>query len=200
MLGELMKPYPRAERFLALCVLVVLVGAVAATIYVPLRSAHRHYDQAIADGLDRLGRYARTSALRTQVEAAAEKFQDVGDSEYLLHGETESLLAAELQTLVARLVESNHGKLISSQVPQITAPTPKGDDLTRVAISVQLNASAPVLQLALHAIENHKPYLFVDQLTVRSNQGRASRQQPGVEPEFTVQITISAFARIASKR
>lgn len=189
-----------ADRSLALILFLIAVTLAVAAVLLPVRAAHRHYDDAIAGGIDRMARYTRAASVRDDVNSAVEKYKGISDEEYLLHGGTESLLAAELQTLVTRLVEANNGKLISSQVPQITAPAVKGDDLTRAAISVQLNASAPTLQLTLHAIENHRPFLFVDQLVVRSPHGRSTRPQPGVEPEFNVQITVSAFARIGSVR
>ena len=118
---------------------------------------------------------------------------------FFLKATSPTLAAAELQGLVTKIIESHDGKILSSQ------SIPNKDDAKtatgRIAMSINLGASIVSLQLILRQIEVSEPYLFIDQLTIRANQGRAYRPVPGVQPEFSVQMTVSAYMpTVESKR
>jgi hypothetical protein len=59
---------------------------------------------------------------------------------------------------------------------------------------VQLTANVFALRKLLHAIENHTPFLFIDNLQVRTQVAPNHRASPGEEPQMYVQFEASGYA------
>jgi hypothetical protein len=113
--------------------------------------------------------------------------------QYYWKGNTPALVASDIQGTVTRIIEANNAKIFSSQT--LASPDDgKSTGPAKVSISVQLSAAIVPLQLILHAIEANQPYLFIDQLTVRSNSGRTYKPIPGVQPEYVVQLTVRGYS------
>lgn len=183
---------PGQSRLAAIALLLICAGALCAAIAFPAWWLHKRYDLAIEDATDHLQRYRRVAALRPTIEESIKEVEKKNARRFFLHGATGTLAAAELQRLVTQIIERQKGRVATTQVLPIKDEA-KAGTATKISISIQLNASAVPLQLILHALETNEPYLFVDQLTVRSSQGRTYRAVPGVQPEFAAQITVSAY-------
>lgn len=180
------------SRFAAILLLLVVIAVLAGAIALPTFWLHNRYDTAIEEASDRLGRYLRVAALRPTIDEAIQTTEKTDAQRFFLHGATSSLAAAELQRLVTQLVEKHKGRVATTQVlPQ--KEENKAGTAMKISVSVQFNASAVPLQLILHALEANEPYLFIDQVTVRSNHGRTYKAVPGVQPEFAAQMTVSAY-------
>jgi hypothetical protein len=180
------------SRFAAIGLLVLIVLLVSALVGFPAWKLHQHYDASIEDGSDKLLRYRRIGALRQEVNRSIQDVTELNAKQYYLKGSTRTLAEAELQSLVTRLAESHGCRIISSQVLPAKDDA-KTTDPGKVLLSIQLHAAIVQLQVLLHAIEVHKPYLFFDNLTIRAPQGRAYKPNPGVQPEFHVQITVAGY-------
>lgn len=184
---------PTQSKYAALALLVIALALLVAAIAWPILRLHQHYDTHIEEYSDHLARFQRVAASRPDIESALEAVQQKEGRKFYLLAATPTLAAAELQNLVTKIVESQQGRVISSQsLP--TKEDAKGSKTTKVTVSVQLAAAIVPLQLILHTIEVTEPYLFVDQATIRANQGRVYKPVPGVQPEVSVQLTVSAFA------
>ena len=184
---------PRQSRTLALVLLLLVVSAAVAAVAFPTWLLHKHYDSYLEDYTDRLKRYRRVAALRPAIETELKAVEARAGRQYYLKGASPASSAAELQGLVTGIIETNKGRITSSQ-----ALPAKEDGKTagpaKATISVQMNASIIPLLLILHTLETTQPYLFVDQLSVRANQGRTYRPVVAVEPEYVVQFRVSGFA------
>ena len=183
---------PAQSRLLAVVLLLLMIAALVAAVAVPAVLLHRHYDHYIDQYSDHLARYRRVAASRGDIEASLAEVEKRDPRRFFLKAHAPALAAAELQGSISRVVESHNGHMISSQI------MPAKDDgkaaaATRITLSTQFSAAIVPLQTILHDIEVHAPYLFVDQLTVRANQGRQFKPQPGVQPEYSIQLTVSAF-------
>lgn len=184
------------SRWAAIALLVLAIALVAALFALPTLWLHKRYDAYLEDYTDRLQRYRRIAALRPAIEAATvEVLRREGGKFYLL-APSQNLAAAELQSLVTRIVERHQGRVVSSQIHAGKDEGKAGEPL-KVSIQVQLAASTVPLQLILHAIETHVPYLFIEKATVTSRHGRTYRPEPGVQPQFDVQLTISGYVLAA---
>jgi general secretion pathway protein M len=181
------------SRLAAIGLLLFVLLLMATAIAVPTWWLHKRYDTKIDEFSDRLERYRRVEMLRPDIERSIVNIEKLEGQKYYLKGGTPTLITAELQGLLTRIIESNQGRMISSQV-QPVKDEHKTTEPAKVSVSVQLVASIVPLQLILNAIEGHTPYLFIDQLTVRANQGRGYKPVPGVQPEFSVQLTVSGFS------
>ena len=182
---------PARQRALAVGLLVVAVVVVLAAILGPVILLHRHYDAAIADISDKLHRYQRVAAQAPELRVALNAMQQRDARRFFLRNTATNLAGAELQELVKASIESNGGRITTSQN---TSPREDGR-FRQIGVNVQFFATTPALQKILLAIESHEPYLIVDNLTVRPlNAFRGFRPAPGQEPELNVQIDVGGWA------
>lgn len=184
---------PLQSRLLAALLALLALALLTAAVALPTLALHKRYDQFIDDYGDRLQRYRRVAALRPAIEEAIKGAEQRDSRKYYLKAGSPTLAAAELQGLVTRIVDINQGKIVSSQILPSKEEAKAAGPL-KVAISVQLGAAIIPLQMILHTLETAEPYLFIDQMTVRANQGRAYKPMPGVQPEYVVQLTVHAYA------
>jgi general secretion pathway protein M len=183
---------PTQSRLAALALLLLVIGLAIAIIALPTLKLHQHYDDAIDSLRDRLVRYRRVSAMRPAIEQITMEIGKRNPQRYYWKGTTPTLVAADMQGFVTRLIGTNSGKIVSSQ-PLPFKDEGKASAPAKIGVSVQMTASVVPLQLILYGIESGEPYLFVDQLAVRSNQGRAYKAIPGAQPEFSVQLTVHGY-------
>lgn len=113
---------------------------------------------------------------------------------------TPALAGAQLQREVQEIIRVSGARPVSAQV----LPPERDEAPPRVRLRVQLQGSTEQLFEVLYRIEEMRPFLFVDQLSVRSTP---PRPQPAVRPqlrrpgvpvaqggELTVRIDVFGFA------
>ena len=189
---------PQQSRILALLLLIAALMLVAAAIALPAWRLHQHYDHHIEEYADHLARYREIAARKPAIDEALKAVQGRNPQQYYLKANAPTLAAAELQGIVTRVVESHQGRVISSQILQ-----QKDDGKSmpgKMTLSLQMNANIVALQMILHSLETHQPSLFINQMSVRASQGRAYKPAPGAQPEFMVQLTVSAYMAEASTK
>ncbi len=184
---------PIQSRAVAVVLLLVVIATVVTAVALPTWLLHKRYDNYLEQYTDRLTRYRRVAALRPAIEQGMKAVEARASRQDYLKGTSPASAAAELQGLVTRIVETQKGRIISSQALPAKADG-KSAEPAKAAISILMNSTISSLLLVLHALETNQPYLFVDQLTVRAGQGRVYKPVPGVEPEYQVQLTVSGFA------
>ena len=179
------------QRALAAGLLFGGIAALLLIVLVPIVLLHRHYDAAIADTSDKLQRYQRIAAQAPAFRTALDAMQQRDGRRFFLRNTATNLAGAELQELVKSAIESNGGRITTSQ-----NTSPRDDGRFReIGVNVQFFASTPALQKILLAIETHVPYLIVEGITVRPlNAFRGFKPAPGQEPELNVQLDVGAWA------
>jgi general secretion pathway protein M len=181
---------PRRSRSLALGILVAAIVGIVLAIAIPVWMLNRHYDVALAENLDKLDRYRRIAGTRTQVARQLEAMAARDPRKFFLRGGAPALAGAEAQEAVRSLVESGGGRLIT-----MGAPASKDDGHYRqVSVNVQLTANIFALRKILGAIEDNTPYLFVDNLSIRTQVPANFKPAPGAEPEMFVQFDVLGYA------
>jgi hypothetical protein len=182
---------PAQQRTLAVALLLGVIVIIAVAIVWPLLALHRHYDEAIATTADRVVRYQRIAAQAPALRTALDAMQQRDGRRFFLQNTATNLAGAELQELVKSAIESNGGRITTSQN---TSPREDGR-FREIGVNVQFFASTPNLQKILLAIETHVPYLIVEGITVRPlNAFRGFKPAPGQEPELNVQLDVGAWA------
>jgi hypothetical protein len=63
-----------------------------------------------------------------------------------------------------------------------------------VAVSVQLIAPLTAVKAMLHTLESARPYLFLDNFSIRAPTMVATRAEPTVEPDLVVQFDLTGYA------
>lgn len=182
---------PSQSRAAAVGILVLVVAIAVAIVVVPLLLLHRHYDEAIETANDRLTRYRRVAAQSPELSKALELVRERNGRRFFLKNTAANLASAELSEMVKAAVESNGGRITTSQNVQ-----PKDDEaFKQIGANVQFFASTTNLQRILSAIEMQQPYVAVANITVRPvNAFRGFKPAPGQDPELIVQLDAIAWA------
>lgn len=182
-------PAERSRR-LAVALLAVLLVLVAGAIFLVAWIPNRHYDRALKDSLGKLERYSRIAGTKPEVTKRLEAMRTHDPRKFFLRSGPVALSAAEAQEALRAIVEANGGRLITMQ-----APSSRDDGRYRqVTVNVQLTANVLALRKILHAIDSRTPFLFVDNLMVRSQVPSNFRPGVGAEPEMFVQFDVSGYA------
>ena len=191
MIAAIRKLPAKRRRLLAVALLVVAVVLVLAVLLGPLLLLHKHYDDTIAELTDRIERYRRVAAQAPEYRKALDVMREKNGRRFFLKNNAANLAGAELQEQVRTAIETNGGRITTSQ-----NQGPKDDGRFRqIVVTVQFFASTPALQKILYAIEAQPPYLTVENMTLRPlNAFRGFRPAPGQEPEVNVQLDVAGYA------
>ncbi|QJR16473.1 type II secretion system protein GspM [Usitatibacter palustris] len=181
---------PEQSRKLALSILAGVVLGAIALVAIPTWLAHRHYDNAITDYTDKLDRYRRIAATRTEVASNLEVVRAKEARKFFLRTGAAALSAAEAQEAMRALIEGSGGRLITMQIP----PAKDEGRYRQVTVNVQITANISSLRRILHTIETGTPMLFVDNLMIRSQVPATFRPGPGAEPEMFVQFDVYGYS------
>jgi hypothetical protein len=185
---------PGQGRRMALLVLFAGSVLVVVVVGLPFWLLYRHYDQALAENAKLAERYGRIAGTRADLARQLEALRANEPRKLYLRSGGPALSAAEAQEALRGLIESSGGRLITMQ-----APTYKDEGRYRqISVNVQLTANIFALRKILNAIETNVPYLFVDNLTLRSQVPSSHRPPPGQEPEIFVQLDVSGYAPASS--
>jgi general secretion pathway protein M len=186
---------PGVQRALALVILAAVVIAAVAVVAVPVYKLHQHYDAALESLSFRLDKLRNVAAQRPEMQKALEAIKAENAAKFFLKNSAPNLAGAELQDLVRASVEKGGARLTSVQ---IASPKEEGR-FRQIILNVQVIGNVMTVQKTLHALESAVPYVFVDSLRINSTQFRGARVAPGLEPEVSVQMDLSAYAPLGSK-
>jgi general secretion pathway protein M len=182
---------PMRQRILALALFALAITAVLGALIAPVLLLHRHYDIAIADTTDRLERYRRVAAQAPEYRRALATMQERDGRRFFLKNTAPNLAGAEMQEIVKGSIESNGGRITTSQN---TSPRDDGR-FKQIGVNVNFFATTQSLQKILAALETQQPYLVVDNIAVRPlNAFRGFKPAPGQEPELNIQLDVSGWS------
>ncbi len=182
----------RQSQAIALTLLLIVIGLVAALVTIPTVMLHRDYDEEIESATDKLIRYRRFSEQEPAIKLEIEKISALNAKKFFIKTSNPSLAASEIQDAAKQLIELRRGKLLSVQI----LPAKDEGKYRKISLTIQANVTHLALQQILHTIESRDPLLFIDNLSLRAGQGRLYRPQPGVDPEFGLQMTLHGYAII----
>ena len=187
---------PIQQRALALTLFFGILLIALLALLGPLILLHRHYDKAIAETTDRVAILRRIAAQAPELRRALDTMKERDSRRFFLRNTAPNLAGAEMQELVKAAIESNGGRITTSQN---TSPREEGR-FKQIGVNVQFFATTPSLQKLLGVLESQQPYLLVDNITIRPlNAFRGFKPGPGMEPEVNVQLDVSAFAYADTK-
>jgi general secretion pathway protein M len=178
---------PMQSRAAALALLVLAIVVVLALVFGPWWALKLRYDSALDDAVAHLQRYSRIAGMQDGLQKKALEVRALDTSKHFLKSASPALAAAELQDLAKTVIEANGGKISSIQI------LPHKDDAgyRQIAVSLQLAAPQSVFKGMLHAIESMQPYVFIDNLVVRSPMGNQIRVP---EADLNIQFDLTGYA------
>lgn len=183
---------PLQSKSLALVLLALVFVLAVLALAMPVILIHRHYDAAIEQITDRMERYQRIIAMAPSLKAGLEKVKARNGRKFYLKNTAPALAAAEIQEIAKTVIEAQSGKLTSIQI----VPHKDEGGYRQIAVNLQFSGSIANIQKILYTLETRQPYLFVDNLSIRSRLMNNYRAAPGVEPEYFVQFDLTGYALI----
>ena len=177
-------------RALALGLLLLALLVILAVLATPFVLAHRHYDLQIETLKDRLARYQRVAASREELSRRLEQMRALDGRRFYLKSAGPALAAGEIQELEKSLIEANGGRLSSMQIQ----PHKDEGDFRRVAVNVQVLGNMVAIQKILRTLETREPFLFVDNLNVRSLSNEATKDAATPDAGLVVQFDLIGYA------
>lgn len=162
---------PKRYCRLILAALVLLPLLLVASVTLPWASNLSTLNQTIADRKDQLVRYERLiqSLPRLRAELDQVRSNDAYKTFYF-KAPTQALAGAQLQKQVQDIVNGASGRLISTQI----LPEDKKESPARVSVRTQVQGSTDTLLEVLYQLEQARPFLFVERLSIRSSARPAS--------------------------
>ena len=184
---------PAANRAAAIGLLLVAVAAVMAMLALPVWWLFDRYDSAASQMARQLRSYTSLNQLRPNLMKAVETLKTGDTKKFFVKGATAALAGADLQDVAKAVIEANGGRMLSSQL----LPHKDDNGVRQVNATIQMTANIQNLRQILHAMESREPYLFLDNLTVRSQVPSGFKPQAGFEPEMFIQFDVSALIPLA---
>jgi general secretion pathway protein M len=180
---------PQHSRRLAILVLLAAVLLVAGPLAGAVWYVNHYYDVKLAEKQDRIERFQRIASTRAAVSRQLDSMRAKETRKFFLRTGATALSAAEAQEAVRSIIESSGGKLITMQAPS----SREEGRYRQISVTVQLTATVQSLRRVLHALESNMPYLFVDNVTIRSQVTGQHRAAPGQEPEMFVSFDVNGY-------
>jgi general secretion pathway protein M len=178
---------PIQSRAAALAIAVLAMVTVLALILAPWWGLKLRYDSALEDAVTRLERYSRIAGMQEGLQKRAQEVKALDTARHFLKSASPALAAAELQDLAKTVIESNGGKINSIQILQHKDE----GGYRQIAVTLQLAAPQSVVKGMMHAIESMQPYLFIDNLAMRSPSGNQNRVP---EADLNIQFDLTGYA------
>lgn len=186
---------PQQSRILALSLLLGSVALIIAMIAVPVFLLHRHYNQTVEQQLDLLARYARIGATAPSLAQQLEMLKARSTRGFFLKSPVPALAASEMQEIVKGIAEGNGGRISSMQIPEH-----KDDgNYRKVTVNIQMSAKISAAQKIFYTLETQRPYLILDNVSIRATNWQAQRVVNAPEPEFLVQFDAAGYAVLGAK-
>lgn len=183
------------SRLAALALLLALPLALAIAVAGPLLRAHAGLDAEMEQLQDRIARFERLIAAREQLSRAGSDLEErLAAESGLLPVTGEALAAAELQQLLDALLREQGGRLESVQARPAEALEGGSGELHRIAIRVQLVAPHAGILGLMAEIEAHRPYLFLDALSLAPFDRRSRFDDWGFD-EMVLRADLFALGR-----
>ena len=181
---------PQSSRLVALALLGMAALLLGAMVTIPAWWLYQREHSTAKRMVRQLESYTALNQLRPKLLQAAETLKAKDTKKYFLKGTTPALMGADLQDVVKGSIETNNGRVLSSQLL-----AQKDDNGYRLINgNIQMTANIQNLRQVLYALESREPYLFIENLIIRAQVPSGFKPQAGFEPDMFVQFDVSGLA------
>ncbi|AGE25206.1 putative general secretion pathway protein M [Pseudomonas poae RE*1-1-14] len=161
----------------------------------PLRAMGEQAEQLREQQQRYAGVLRQRDSLREQLEQAR---QDPASSTSLLPGDDPSAVAADLMQRLADLINSRAsvggGCSLTQRMP-ITPEQDEAEPYRQVKVSLTLNCAIEPLTAILHELEYQRPFLFVDEMSIRRSPNAPAS---GAAGKLVVHLLVRGYLQPAA--
>ncbi len=160
-------PAQPSRRCLAILVtLILLPTLILAALLLPWLNRLVALNSEIEHSSEQIARYRRLVEQLPKLRAELEQAQaNETFAAFYFKAPTQALAGAQVQSQIQEIVKVAGGRLISTQI----LPTEVQEVPPRIRVRVQIQGSTETLLAVLQRINQAKPFLFVERLSVRSS-------------------------------
>ena len=178
------------SRIMALALLLGLVLLVAVVAVLPFAEKARMTGEALEFNRDMIARMSRSAAHPGSYDAQIDLLRArINESELYIRAATEPLAAAAVQEHLKRAVGLYGGELRSVQ----SLPSLAEGELTRIGLRVVMTGTLGPMIHVLHELETGEPYLFVDNLQIKSTRRRRRRTQEQRVDTLSIRFDVHGY-------
>lgn len=164
---------PGTSRFAATALLVVVVLAVVFYGVIPLYKHYSTQTEKITSLENNLARFRYLVDNREVIEKESQRIARLErDGDLFLKGDKKAIASANLRALLTDIVKRSGGQLLSSQEYEAAVQ----DSAVAVGLRLQFGGEIEQLVDLLFELENARPLIFIDDLTVTSSSSRSRRR------------------------
>lgn len=180
----------------------ILLGALVLVLILPWAQRLSDLNQRLERTRDQIISYQRILATRPTLEAELEQVRNREDTKaFYFAAATPALAGAELQSEVQEIIRAAGARPVSTQI----LPVDQNEQPMRIRIRTQFQGTTESVLNVLYRIEAARPFLFVDQLSLRSaasnvpiQEARGRQAKPQVQPrerdELTLRLDVFGYA------
>jgi general secretion pathway protein M len=178
---------PRASRVLAVGILAALLLLAFFGFVSPLLDAYRQAGAASEQYRNALEHTAHTGSDLAGLRAELARLKEHQASAVgFMQGSNPSLAAADLQNRIKSSVEAARGELRSTQI----LPARDEGAFRRISIRGQIAVNMAALQRVFYELESATPFLFLDNVEIRS---RPARRSTGAEDDPVLEVRFDLY-------
>jgi general secretion pathway protein M len=146
--------------------------------------------EALEFNRDMIARLSRSAAHPGSYDAQIDLLQArINESGLYIRATTEPLAAAAVQEHLKRAVGLYGGELRSVQ----SLPSLAGENLTRIGLRVVMTGTLGPMIHVLHELESGEPYLFVENLQIKSTTRRRRRTQQKAVGKLSIRFDVHGY-------
>jgi general secretion pathway protein M len=193
-------PLPKWGRCLiAWSAAILIPGIILLGMGVPWLQRMTELESETESVVDQIQRYERLIATIPRLKAELERERNNQEIKaFYFDAPTAALAGAQLQATIQEMVQGAGARLVNTQF----LPAESNEHPPRVRIRAQIQGDTNAMLDVLYSIEHARPFLFVDQLSVRSTtrRERRDRRQGGTSPpaatkqELTIRLDVFGYA------
>ena len=171
-------------RLLASSLALIPLILIARFLLWPTIDSYLSAGDDMASTNDEIAHYRRLLAELPALQAAVSRFERTRPlSPYLLSGANRTLAAAGLQKQLQDAAEKLGVTILSLRVQNAGESSP----LEHISVEARMRAEIDQLRDLLYWIETTRPYLFIDNLSIKTrHSGRRTRAPAGLEISLTL--------------
>lgn len=152
--------------------------------------------QSQSDAINSLAIYQSEIRADGDIQKEWERLvQNSSLSRGLMSGSSTEQAQAQLQTEIKDIIENNNGQ-VRSALPLPPSPTGGTD---RVSIQYDITLPASHLLDVLYAIENHVPYLFIENVNISAPPAGYGLASTATEINLEIRWTITGYRWVVPK-
>ena len=197
----------KKQKYLSLALLIVFILCLFVLVDDLILKRFKTYQQSINQSKSQIVRFEALLKQQSQIETRANEInKDASLKDQLLPEIDKRQAEANLQSRLKGLIEKHGGLVNSIQI----LPEPRANEeneLTKVSVKTQAMLKPESYESLLRAIEEEKPFLFIDllRLNIRqtiirqpkqtSKETNATANKPIMQIDYGVELTISGYLK-----